>query len=163
MATQQASNSCSFPSLREWEFDVFINFRGPETRYGFTGYLHKAFCEKGIRTFMDAEDLISGNKILETFDRAIETSRIGIIVFSAHYADTDFLLRELVKLLECSRRKGQFILPIFYYMDPGDVRHQRGSYEKAMAVHEERFKDEVPIWRAALRDAANLSGLHYKG
>ncbi|XP_057762754.1 disease resistance protein RPV1-like isoform X2 [Arachis stenosperma] len=167
MATQQASNSCSFPSLRErdreWEFDVFINFRGPETRYGFTGYLHKAFCEKGIRTFMDAENLISGNKILETFDRAIESSRIGIIVFSAHYADTDFLLRELVKLLECSRRKGQFILPIFYYMDPGDVRHQRGSYEKAMAVHEERFKDEVPIWRAALRDAANLCGLHFKG
>ncbi|XLS58511.1 hypothetical protein HN51_008266 [Arachis hypogaea] len=165
MATPQAFPSSSFPSFRdrEWEFDVFLSFRGPETRYGFTGYLHKAFCEKGIRTFMDLEDLISGNKIQQTFARAIESSRIAIIVFSEHYADTDFLLRELVKLLECSQRCGQFILPIFYLMDPGDVRHQRGSYEKAMAVHEERFKDKAPIWRAALREAANLSGLHYKG
>ncbi|XLR65756.1 hypothetical protein S83_016428 [Arachis hypogaea] len=32
-----------------------------------------------------------------------------------------------------------------------------------MAVHDERFKDKEPIWRAALRDAANLSGLHFKG
>ncbi|MED6223661.1 hypothetical protein PIB30_076237 [Stylosanthes scabra] len=150
-------------TLKEWEFDVFISFRGPETRYGFTGYLHKALCERGIRTFMDLEDLISGNKIQQTFARAVESSRIAIVVFSEHYADTSFLLRELAKLLECSQRFGQFVLPIFYYVDPGDVRHQRGSYEKAMAVHEERFKDKAPIWRAALRDAANLSGLHYKG
>ncbi|KAL4374465.1 hypothetical protein HN51_008272 [Arachis hypogaea] len=162
MATLQESGNSS-STLKEWEFDVFLSFRGPETRYGFTGYLHKALCEKGIRTFMDLEDLISGNKIQQTFARAIESSRIAIVVFSEHYADTSFLLRELVKLLECSQRYGQFVLPIFYLVDPGDVRHQRGSYEKAMAVHEERFKDKAPIWRAALRDAANLSGLHYKG
>ncbi|MED6146145.1 hypothetical protein PIB30_031736 [Stylosanthes scabra] len=155
MATPQAS--------KEWEFDVFLSFRGPETRSGFTGYLHKAFCEKGIRTFMDLEDLISGNKIQQTFARAIESSRIAIVVFSEHYADTDFLLKELVKILECSKRYGQFVLPIFYLLDPGEVRHQRGSYEKAMARHEEKFKDKVPIWRAALRNAANLSGLHFKG
>ncbi|MED6223664.1 hypothetical protein PIB30_076240 [Stylosanthes scabra] len=148
---------------REWEFDVFLSFRGPETRYGFTGYLHKAFCEKGIRTFMDLEDLISGKKIQQTFARAIESSRIAIVVFSEHYADTDFLLRELVRILECSERYGQFVLPIFYLLDPGEVRHQRGSYEEAMARHEEKFKDKVPVWRAALRDAANLSGLHFKG
>ncbi|KAL4374462.1 hypothetical protein HN51_008269 [Arachis hypogaea] len=108
MAAPQVSHASSFPSIRdsEWEFDVFLNFRGDETRYGFTGYLHRAFCEKEIRTFMDLEDLVSGKKIQQTFARAIESSRIAIIVFSQHYAEIDFLLRELVKLLECSQRRG---------------------------------------------------------
>ncbi|XLR33435.1 hypothetical protein S83_061335 [Arachis hypogaea] len=44
--------------------------------------------------------------------------------------------------------------------DPSWVRHQRGSYHDALANHEIRSADKVQIWRDALKEAANLSGLH---
>ena len=57
------------------------------------------------------------------------------------------------------------MLPVFYGVDPSEVRHQRGSYGKALEKHEERFhanKEKVSKWREALFTAANLSGFHYK-
>ncbi|XP_070662304.1 disease resistance protein Roq1-like [Malus domestica] len=52
-------------------------------------------------------------------------------------------------------------LPIFYHINPSHVRKQQGSYADAFAQHEEHFKDnfqKVHKWRAALTQAANLSG-----
>ena len=52
------------------------------------------------------------------------------------------------------------VLPVFYDVDPSDVRNQKGSLEIAFASHEERFeKGNVARWRAALTEAANLSGV----
>ncbi|PRQ23484.1 putative TIR domain-containing protein [Rosa chinensis] len=58
------------------------------------------------------------------------------------------------------------VWPIFYKVDPSDVRHQRGTFSKALAEHEHRFEDDknkVLRWREALSEAANLSGWHFPG
>ncbi|WJX67011.1 hypothetical protein P8452_51512 [Trifolium repens] len=39
-----------FGSPTSFTYDVFISFRGIDTRFGFTGYLHKNLSDKGIRT-----------------------------------------------------------------------------------------------------------------
>lgn len=48
-------------------------------------------------------------------------------------------------------------LPVFYDVDPSDVRHCRGSFGEALAKHEETFKDDIEKvhkWRTSLRKAA---------
>uniref|UniRef100_A0A6N2KAJ3 TIR domain-containing protein n=1 Tax=Salix viminalis TaxID=40686 RepID=A0A6N2KAJ3_SALVM len=93
--------------------------------------------------------------------RAIEGSRISVVVFSTNYASSRWCLDELVKIIECRQKIDQVVLPIFYDTDPSDIRKQTGSYAKAFDEHEEHFKGEmekVNRWREALTQAANLSG-----
>ena len=69
-------------------------------------------------------------------------------------------LDELVKIMQC-RTNGQIVLPVFYKVDPSEVRNQRGNFGAAFTKLEENFQNKVPSWRTALREAANLSGWHY--
>jgi hypothetical protein len=81
MAMQSpSSSSSSFTS--DFSFDVFISFRGTDTRFGFTGNLYKALSDKGIRTFIDDKELQIGDEITPSLLKSIEDSRIAIIVFS---------------------------------------------------------------------------------
>ena len=55
------------------------------------------------------------------------------------------------------------ILPVFYHVDPSDVRNQRGTFTEAFAKHEEDTKvniEDVQAWKAALKDVGHLSGWH---
>ena len=154
----QASSSSSFQHL--WNYDVCLGFRGRDTRTNFTAYLLKALCEKGVDVFID-ERLEKGEEIGPALFRASEHSRISIVIFSENYASSPFCLKELVKILVNRNTKGQLVFPIFYNVDPSDVRHQRGSFGHALARHEERYgADSVRVqsWRWALQEAANLPG-----
>lgn len=146
-------------------YDVFLSFRGQDTRYGFTANLYKALVDRGIHTFIDDEELQRGQEITPSLLEAIEQSRIAIVVLSAHYASSSFCLEELVKILDCINGKGRLVWPIFYDVDPSDVRKQTGSYGEALAVHKERFSgdmERLQKWRIALQQVANLSGWHFK-
>ncbi|XLR24760.1 hypothetical protein S83_052660 [Arachis hypogaea] len=148
-----------------WEYDVFISFRGEDTRYGFTGNLYKALFDKGVHTFIDDEELQRGDEITPSLLKAIEESRIAIIVLSPNYASSSFCLDELVHILHCIKGNNRLVLPVFYEADPSDVRHQRNSFGEAMAKHEEKFKSDlnkVHKWKQALHQVANLSGYHFK-
>jgi hypothetical protein len=83
---------------------------------------------------------------------------MSLAVFSENYASSGWCLDELVTILE-SRKMGQIVIPVFYNIDPSQIRHQTGSYAHSFARHEERFNEEKVIkWRDALREASNLSG-----
>ncbi|KAI3745993.1 hypothetical protein L6452_08408 [Arctium lappa] len=77
--------------------------------------------------------------------------------------DVFLSFRELAKIMECHNRLGQMVLPVFYHVDPSDVRAQKNDFGTAFRQHEEKFReemDEVKEWRKALTAAANLSGHH---
>ncbi|PRQ23445.1 putative TIR domain-containing protein [Rosa chinensis] len=151
-------------STRSYTYDVFLSFRGEDTRHTFTGHLHSYLVLNGINTFIDDNDLPRGEEISEALLRAIEVSKLSLIVFSENYASSKWCLEELVHILECRRSKNQMVRPIFYKVDPSDVRHQRGKFGEALAEHELRFEDDknkVLRWRKALSEAANLSGWHF--
>eukprot|EP00258_Populus_trichocarpa_P031688 XP_024447707.1 TMV resistance protein N isoform X2 [Populus trichocarpa] len=147
-------------SRPEGAYDVFLSFRGEDTRKTFTDHLYTALVQAGIRAFRDDDDLPRGEEISDHLLRAIQESKISIVVFSKGYASSRWCLNELVEILECKKRKtGQIVLPIFYDIDPSDVRKQTGSFAKAFDKHEKRFEEKlVKEWRKALEDAANLSG-----
>ncbi|MCI49022.1 TMV resistance protein N-like, partial [Trifolium medium] len=82
-------------------YDVFISFRGEDTRFGFTGHLMAALNRRGIHTFTDYVTLLQGEEIAPSIFHAIEVSRIAIIIFSNNYASSRWCLDELTKILDC--------------------------------------------------------------
>ncbi|XP_061996586.1 disease resistance protein RUN1-like [Rosa rugosa] len=152
-----ATSSCSAIIPRE-KYDVFLSFRGEDTRNTFTSHLYEALCRTKIQTYIDYK-LERGDEIAPALLEAISESKLSIIIFSKNYASSAWCLDELVHILEC--RDKQFVIPIFYGVDPSAVRKQFGSYADAFVEHEKRFKDsmdKVLRWRKALTTAANISG-----
>ena len=150
-------------STHRWEYDVFLSFRSEDTRYGFTGYLYNALCDKGIHTFMD-DKLRRGEIISEELLKTIKRSMIAVVVISENFASSKWCLEELVWILQCRKNLGQLVLPVFYGIDPSEVRKQQGKFGVQLAEHEKNFKDnigKVQIWRAALKEVGSLSGFHY--
>ncbi|KAK4595473.1 hypothetical protein RGQ29_013798 [Quercus rubra] len=163
MALSTNNRVLSSSLTKRYIYDVFLSFRGEDTRNGFTSNLNGILRHNGINTFMD-DKLQRGENISTELLRAIESSKISIIVFSKNYASSTWCLDELVKILEC-KNNGQVVLPVFYKVDPSDVRNQNGKFGEAFTKHEEKFKDtkkKVQKWRATLKEASNISGWHYK-
>ncbi|KAL6182186.1 hypothetical protein ACLB2K_043609 [Fragaria x ananassa] len=123
--------------------------RGEDTRKGFTDYLYDRLRWRGIRTFRDDPHLERGITISPELLTAIEQSRFAIIVLSPNYATSTWCLLELSKILECMEERGS-ILPIFYEVEPSDVRHQRGSFAEAFEEHEEKFGEEIRRYETEL-------------
>ncbi|KAL5173159.1 TMV resistance protein N [Glycine soja] len=144
-------------------YDVFLSFRGEDTHHGFTGHLYNTLQSKGIRTFIDDEELKRGEEITPALMKAIQDSRVAITVLSEHYASSSFCLDELATILD--QRKRLLVIPVFYKVDPSDVRNQRGSYGEALAKLERRFQhdpEKLQKWKMALKQVADLSGYHFK-
>lgn len=140
--------------------DVFLSFRGEDTRYTFTSHLYEALCKANIKTYMDHK-LHKGEQISEALMEVIEESAICVIIFSKDYASSTWCLDELIKIMECKQKYGSSVIPIFYNVDPSNVRKQSGSYGDAFAKLKKRFKhnkEKVQKWRDALTRATSLSG-----
>ncbi|KAM5557198.1 TMV resistance protein N-like [Rosa sericea] len=142
------------------KYDVFLSFRGEDTRKIFVGHLYRALQQKAINTFIDSEGLSKGNKISELLT-SIEDSRLSIVVLSQNYASSTWCLKELVKILDCMDTKKQILVPIFYEVDPSDLRKLNGKFAEAFAKHGENpslDKEKLESWRSALTRVADLSG-----
>eukprot|EP00256_Glycine_max_P067197 XP_025981792.1 TMV resistance protein N isoform X4 [Glycine max] len=154
-------------AVRSSSYDVFLSFRGEDTRHGFTGNLYNVLRERGIDTFIDDEELQKGHEITKALEEAIEKSKIFIIVLSENYASSSFCLNELTHILNFTKGKSdRSILPVFYKVDPSDVRYHRGSFGEALANHEKKLKsnymEKLQIWKMALQQVSNFSGHHFQ-
>ncbi|KAG6628005.1 hypothetical protein CIPAW_15G169500 [Carya illinoinensis] len=158
-----ASSSFSFSSssIPRWTHDVFLSFRGEDIRQNFISHLYEALHQRGINTYMD-NNIERGEEISPELFKAIEGSMISIVVLSKNYSDSRWCLDELLKIIECKETVKQIhVLPLFYNVDPSDVRHQKGSFGEAFSRVEHKFEaDTVKLtkWKAALEEIANLTG-----
>lgn len=162
MASQTTSSSSSSSSSSN-NHDVFLSFCGVDTRKNFTDHLYTALVQKGINTFRDDEKLEEGKYISPELLKAIEKSEYAIIVLSINYASSRWCLIELAKIVECMKENKLTIFPVFYQVDPSDVRNQTGTFAKAFGKLEENPKvnaKDVKVWKDALKEAGNISGWH---
>ncbi|CAJ2634978.1 unnamed protein product [Trifolium pratense] len=157
------SSSSSFTS--EYVYDVFLNFRGEDTRFSFVSHLHAALSNAGVNTFLDDKKLEKGAEIGPELLRAIQGSRISIVVFSKTYITSSWCLKELEQIMKCRRNYGQVVLPIFYHVDPSVLRHQKDGYGKALQATAKRRQSGGEMrkyalinWKIALTEASNISG-----
>ncbi|KAH9726228.1 ADP-ribosyl cyclase/cyclic ADP-ribose hydrolase [Citrus sinensis] len=83
------------------KYDVFVSFRGEETRDNFTSHLYSALCQQNIQTFID-DQLNRGDEISESLVNAIEASAISVIVFSeGHESElTNDVVNHILKRLD---------------------------------------------------------------
>ena len=158
------SKSPSFSSsIHKGKYDVFLSCRGEDTCKNFTDHLYTTLKQKGVNTFRDDKKLERGEPISHELLKAIEESLFAIVVLSKNYATSTCCLDELVNIMECKKEMGQIVWPIFYNVDPSEVRKQTGTYAQAFDEHEKHFKDnidKVHTWRATLTEVANLFGFH---
>ncbi|KAF7852400.1 hypothetical protein BT93_L0945 [Corymbia citriodora subsp. variegata] len=150
----------------EFDHDVFLSFRGPDTRRNIADYLYHSLTDAGIKVFRDNEELRVGEEIGPELLRAIKRSKISIPIFSKEYAASKWCLMELVQMVECREKWGQGIMPIFYDVAPSEVRYQTGKYGEAITSHinkRQRYDDEtIEKWKAALNKVAALKGYELK-
>ncbi|KAL2322257.1 hypothetical protein Fmac_026636 [Flemingia macrophylla] len=151
MISEVSSSSYMVSSKK---YDVFLSFRGEDTRRNFTSHLYEALKQKKIETYIDYR-LEKGDEISTTLIKAIEDSQVSVVIFSENYASSKWCLGELSKILECKKEKGQIVIPVFYNLDPSHVRKQIGSYEQAFEKH--KGEPKCNKWKAALTEAANLA------
>ncbi|XP_056162390.1 disease resistance protein L6-like isoform X3 [Syzygium oleosum] len=165
----KASSSSNSPHVDDYEggierpkgndYEVFLSFRGKDTRKGFTDHLYNSLADAGIHVFKDNNELPVGEEIGPELLCGITQSKILIPIISKNYASSKWCLHELAEMLKCKRNKGQIVLPIFYKVEPSQVRHLTGKWRDAIDAHKKNM-DEMVVkeWEEALKEISLLKG-----
>lgn len=141
--------------------DVVLSFRGVDTGYFFGEILHRGLVGAGIRVFRTVDEFGIGEVIGEEILRAIDGAKICIPIFSKNYAYSARCLRELAAMVDSKAKSGdrKMIFPIFYNVEPRDVRLETPLYRGTLSVLENRYwSKEVSAWEDALKQVASLPG-----
>ncbi|CAI8608375.1 unnamed protein product [Vicia faba] len=153
MSSSSSSSTAGGAFRLRW--DVFLSFRGEDTRECFTKKLYESLHGQGVRAFMDDEGLDRGDRIDITLLQAIDDSAASIVIISRNYADSHWCLDELVRIFECKR----LVIPVFYKVDPSHVRKQSGPFQKGFTDLENRFGNlMVSKWRHSMKLLGGLAG-----
>ncbi|WKA11696.1 hypothetical protein VitviT2T_029170 [Vitis vinifera] len=163
-STTASAATCVLDGSYDILYDVFLSFRGEDTRKSFADHLYTALNGKRIHTFRDEEEIRMGEALAPAISKAIKGSRVFVVIFSKNFADSGWCLNELDEIMECRRKTGRIVYPIFYHVDPSHVRKQEGDYGTPFSLYEENADKEkmakIKRWKAALREASELKGKH---
>ncbi|XP_052622781.1 disease resistance protein RPV1 [Lactuca sativa] len=172
--SELSEGSSSSSSTHGHRYDVFLSFRGVDTRHGFTNHLYNTLMHANITTFLDDEEIETGEDLKPELESAIKSSRASVIVLSKNYATSTWCLDELVLILEQRMKSNHVVIPIFYHVEPTHVRKQTGSFGDAMEKHRQRMEAETDAnkrsklaqkmekWNKALIEVADLKGKDVK-
>ncbi|XP_056174772.1 disease resistance protein RPV1-like [Syzygium oleosum] len=165
----RASSSSTSPHVGDYEagtkkpkgndYEVFLSFRGRDTRKGFTDFLYTSLVDAGIRVFRDNNDLCVGEEIGLELLCSIMQSKISIPIISEDYASSKWCLRELAQILNCRRSRGQVVLPIFYKVELSQVQNLTERFGDAINAHKKN-SDQMVVkeWEDALKEVSSLKG-----
>ncbi|XAR48722.1 hypothetical protein NMG60_11031630 [Bertholletia excelsa] len=158
-----SSSTPSASSISAQKHHVFLSFRGEDTRNIFVGHLYKGLDQAGVRTFRDKEKLEKGDLISPQLLQAIEESSVSIVILSENYANSSWCIDELGKIIECRDKREQKVYPVFYNVEPSDVRKQQGNFGKGFNSLSSRFQQEpekTKKWKLALEEVCRAGGFH---
>ncbi|XP_076915510.1 putative serine/threonine-protein kinase PBL1 [Bidens hawaiensis] len=163
-----AATSSSTSGPIHYKHDVYLcfrGFRGEDSRYSFITNLYEALSQAGINTFSDGvETSQRRGEPMQDIEKVISESRASVIILSEKFGTSRQCLDELLLILEQRRQNNHFVLPVFYKVDPLDVRNQRGRFTMEAGVKGSNWtQDKVNQWKAALREVGSLSGMVLSG
>ncbi|CAN1192032.1 Disease resistance-like protein DSC1 [Linum perenne] len=151
-----SSHSSSY--VGEWEYDVFLCFRG-DTRFGFTSHLLNALSNKQIRTFIDNK--LEKTESIDKLISILQRSALSVVLYSENFAYSIWCLEEVVTIARRMAEFGHRVLPVFYRVDPSDVTDDSRSYATTI---DRKYKGRSTIsedkkrWMDALKAVANCAG-----
>ncbi|KAG4127748.1 hypothetical protein ERO13_D10G245116v2 [Gossypium hirsutum] len=130
---------------------VFLSFRGEDTRPNFTAHLLKALKDTGMNVFFDEEKLEKGEQLSQALSLAIAASNLSIIVLSVDYASSKSCLAELSDIMRRKDTQGHIALPIFTI------------FKTSFNHHESNRLPQVQRWKTAFAEVGKLKGWHIEG
>jgi len=157
-------------------YDVFINHRG-EVKKTFASHLYHRLLSRGLRPFLDQQELQEGLDFPSQLERAIRSASVHVAILSPKYAESRWCLDELLLMME----SGALIIPVFYHVQPAQLRwtdpSKNGVYALALRqlqmkktydsqTHQEKSRYEsatIQNWRDALSRVADISGFDLDG
>lgn len=142
------------------DYDVFLNHCGRDTKAGFVAHLDEALKGVGLNPFLDKISLRTGDEAPRAINEALEAAKIHVAVVSKGYAESIFCLNELVIIM----RSGKPVIPVFYDVDPGQLRGvDNGPFASALEEHRSsKTADQVEEWRDALWKLGHTVGLCFR-
>ncbi|KAK9055801.1 hypothetical protein SSX86_026886 [Deinandra increscens subsp. villosa] len=140
--------------------DVFMNYAFEDIGKSFISHLKGALSRNSF-TISDHTLLTAGEDMRLELLKAIGESEIYVIVFSINYAFSERSLNELVSIMDrLNKFNDRKVLPVYYNVEPSDVRRQHGPFKEAFRAYDTDFDPgTVQKWKQALKDAGQLCGL----
>ncbi|KAL1218976.1 Disease resistance protein RPV1 [Cardamine amara subsp. amara] len=144
------------------KWDIFLSFQR-ETHHDFTDRLYEALVKEQARVWKDDDVERGGHHELDpSLVEAMEDSVAYVVVLSPNYAKSHLRLEELAKLCDLKSSLGRLVLPVFYEVQPWEVRQQNGPFEIYFEKYSKIFGEEkIQRWKAAMELVGNISGLIY--
>jgi len=109
-------------------YDVLINFNGEDIQRKFVSHLHSALCAVGFTTFLPHHNAVDPTHIQKP---SLNLCRVAIVVFTETYSESAWCLHQLQQIIKWHQTYCRHVLPVYYEIDPSDVRLQKGDFGKA--------------------------------
>jgi len=156
-STEFASSNSKLPR----KYDVLINFTGEDIRRKFVSHLDSALSNVGLSTFLYVENAVKGMHIQQPI---LNLCRVAIVVFTKTYSESAWCLHQLQQIIKWQETYSRHLLPVFYEIEPSDVRLQKGDFGEAFkATAHQTFsgmsmEHDMSSWSHALTKAASFFG-----
>jgi len=151
------SSSFKLPPM----YDVLINFTGEDIRRKFVSYLDSALSSARLTTILHEETAVNDMHINQPI---LNLCRVTIVVFTKTYSRSAWCLHELQQIIKWHETYCRHVLPVYYEIQPSDVRLQKGDFGKDfIATAQKTFSGQqlehgMSRWSHALTKAANFFG-----
>eukprot|EP01018_Ginkgo_biloba_P040749 Gb_18999 [translate_table: standard] len=173
MAASTSSSSCQSKNENENAFhgiapgssfegsdnDVFINHRGPDVKATLVTLINRHLSVFNVRVFLDQKELRTGDFLPLAIQHAITTCKVHVAIFSKNYVQSPWCLAELSFM----RKTGSKIIPVYYDVQPSEVRYvYSGLYAQAFRKHEEKKRIDsqtLEKWKNDLHVVSFISGI----
>ncbi|KAH7404207.1 hypothetical protein KP509_15G015600, partial [Ceratopteris richardii] len=140
-------------------YDVFICYRGSDTKRNIVSILRGVLESKGIKCFVDYA-IESGAELLSGMIQGIWKSRLQIIVLSQGFGRSRLCLDALVEIMNIEAPVRR-VLPVFYEVEPCVVRHQKRASPYDLSAVEGSTREDRKRWGKALHQLSHLKGYEY--
>ncbi|GLJ33961.1 hypothetical protein SUGI_0683150 [Cryptomeria japonica] len=141
-------------------YQVFINHCGQDVKETLASRIYNSLEGTGVRVFLDKTELNHGDFFPLAIEAAMRSASFHIAIFSEHYAQSPWCLAELAFMIEI----GETIVPVFYHVEPFDLRWAikgKGKYADALSEHESKGRiasEELHRWKMALHRVSFCHG-----
>lgn len=159
-----SDDELELPNSKRFKNDVSLNYESKDIGKSLISHLLRSLKHSGFEISHYSNLRVGHDVRLEVF-KAIDDSEISLVVFSSNYASCKECLDELVHIIDCVARNldQRKVLPVFYNVEPSDVRSQSGLFKESFEAHESSTDPErLQKWKQALKDVGQLSGLPFK-
>ncbi|XP_027907361.1 TMV resistance protein N-like isoform X2 [Vigna unguiculata] len=142
-------------------YDLLINFNGEDIHRKFVSHLDSVLSAAGLTTFLHHQNAVNDMDIQQPI---LNLCRVAIVVFTKTYSESAWCLHQLQQIIEWHKTYSRHVLPVYYEIQPSDVRLQKGDFGKTLkATAQKSFSAQqmehgMSRWNHALSKTADFFG-----